>query len=289
MTDDSPPGGEPISVDLLVIGGMTVDRFPDSRQAPGGAARYATEAALAAGLRVALHTVAGDEPVVSRALERLAALATVLCHPAAGSIHFDHHGTDDQRRLRLMGLTESLRVPEPDRLPVARAVLFAPVAGEVAIEALRGARARFRAAGIQGWLRDVDPDGWVTVRPPAALEPPLIRALRELDLLLASERDLGASDGATALAELRAWAGPGPELVVTAGAHGAWLDDGRGTTSQVPAQVVEGRHTIGAGDAFAAVLVARRGAGIDLRDAAHDAASATARYLATRPGEGDAG
>jgi sugar/nucleoside kinase (ribokinase family) len=70
--------------------------------------------------------------------------------------------------------------------------------------------------------------------------------------------------------------------VVTAGTEGAWLDDGLGPASQVRAEVIEGRHTIGAGDAFAAVLVARRGAGRALRDAAEDAASATAAYLANR-------
>ncbi|HEX9737797.1 MAG TPA: PfkB family carbohydrate kinase, partial [Candidatus Limnocylindria bacterium] len=174
------------------------------------------------------------------------------------------------------------RVSEPDRLPVAAAVLFAPVAGEVAADAVQAVRAPFRAAGLQGWLRRPDPEGWVMTRPLAELEPGLAGALRGLDLLIASREDVAALDGPAALAQLRAWAGPRPQLVVTAGTEGAWVDDGVGPASHVRAEVVEGRHTIGAGDAFAAVLVARRGAGRALRQAAEDAASATATYLATR-------
>jgi sugar/nucleoside kinase (ribokinase family) len=282
VIDHIPPAGEPIPVDLLIIGGVTVDDLVGWGEAAGGAARYATEAALAAGLRVALHTVAGEEPVVREALDRLAAQADVIRHPAPSSIRFEHHGTDDARRLRLRGVTDPILVPEPDRLPVAAAVLFAPVAGEVMADAVQSVRAPFRAAGLQGWLRRSDPDGWVMTRSLAELEPGLAGALRGLDLLIASLEDVAALDGPAALAQLRAWAGPRPQLVVTAGTEGAWVDDGVGPASHVRAEVVEGSHTIGAGDAFAAVLVARRGAGRPLREAAEDAVFATARYLATR-------
>jgi len=282
VTDHIPPAGEPIPVDLLIIGGVTVDDLVGWGEAAGGAARYATEAALAAGLRVALHTVAGEEPVVREALDGLAAQADVIRHPAPTSIRFEHHGTEDARRLRLRRVTDPIRVPEPDRLPVAAAVLFAPVAGEVAADTVQAVRAPFRAAGLQGWLRRPDPYGWVMTRPLAELEPELAGALRGLDLLIASLEDVAALDGPAALAQLRVWAGPRPQLVVTAGTEGAWVDDGVGPASHVRAEVVEGSHTIGAGDAFAAVLVARRGAGRALREAAEDAASATATYLATR-------
>ncbi len=136
---------------------------------------------------------------------------------------------------------------------------------------------------MQGWLRTADAEGWVLPRPLSDLDPGLAAALRGLDLLVASEHDIGEADGPPALAALRAWAGPGPELVVTAGVDGAWLDAGSGPPVHVPAEVVEGRHTIGAGDAFSAVLTARRGAGDSLVDAASTAATATAAYLATRP------
>ena len=269
-------------VDLLVVGGLTIDVLADSVEAAGGAARYATEGALAAGLRVALRTVAGDEPLIREVLERLGARADVLRQHAPASIRFEHHGPDQQRRLRLVATTDPLRPPESERLPAAMAVLFAPVAEEVPTSALTDVPAPFRAAGIQGWLREAGVDGWVVTRQLADFEPELASALRGLDLLIASHHDLGLPDGPSALVELRAWVGPGPELVVTAGAHGAWLDDGVSPAAHVPAKIVTDRHTIGAGDAFAAVLTARRGAGLDLPAAAEEATLAIARYLAER-------
>lgn len=286
MIDDIRPVDEATKVDLLVVGGLTVDHIGGQVEAAGGAARYATEGALAAGLAVALHTVSGDEPVVRAALERLAAQAGVLRQPAPASIWFEHHGTDEPRRLRLLARTSQIELTHPERVPKATSVLFAPVADEVPASAVEAVHARCRAAGLQGWLRGTDDDGWVVNRPLAELEPRLADALRQLDLLVASRQDLGAADGLSALAELGAWAGQGPELVVTAGTDGAWLDDRSSPPLRVPAKAIVVRHTIGAGDAFAAVLAARRGAGLNLRTAAVEATTATARYLATRAAPG---
>lgn len=286
MTDHIRPVDPARKVDLLIVGGLTIDDIDGQRQAAGGAARYATEGALAAGIRVALHTVSGDEVVVREELRNLGEQIEVLHHPARSSIRFEHHRTRDRLRLRLIETTDALTVPDPELLPTTKSVLFAPVAWEVAPEAVEGVRAPFRAAGIQGWLRDTDADGWVVNRPLAELETRLADSLRGLDLLVASRQDLGAEDGPTALAELRAWAGARPELVVTSGTDGAWLDDGMSSPVRVPAGAVSDRHTIGAGDAFAAVLTSHRGAGVDLRTAAVEATAATARYLATRPAPG---
>jgi heat shock protein HslJ len=280
VTDDirADPG---LPVDLLVIGGLTIDVL-EGREVAGGAARYATEAAVAAGLRVALHTVAGPEQVAQSELSRLAAQAVVIVHPAPTSIVFEHHGRHDDRRLRLRSGTEPMRIPDPGRLPPARAVLFAPVAGEVGVDAIRAITAPLRAAGLQGWLRQTDTGGWVSRVPLSTLDETLATSLRSLDLLMASVDELRGDDGLAAVGRLRAWAGAGPELVVTAGAAGAWADDGGGSPRHVAAEVVANRHTIGAGDAFAAVLAAERGAGLDLHAATTAAARATARYLANR-------
>jgi sugar/nucleoside kinase (ribokinase family) len=286
LTDHIRPVDASAKVDLLVVGGLTIDDIGEWVQAAGGAARYATEGALAGGLQVALLTVAGDEPIARVALERLAARADVMREPATASIGFEHHGPGEPRRLRLLAPGGRIQIPSPGRVPGAAAVLFAPVAGEVSARVLDAVHAPFRAAGIQGWLRKTDADGWVVSKPLAEQDTRLADALRGLDLLVASLQDLGAADGPSALAQLRAWAGAGPELVVTGGTDGAWLDDGTGPPVRVPAEAVSDRHTIGAGDAFAAVLAARRGAGIDLRTAAAEATAATARYLATRPEPG---
>ncbi len=270
-------------VDLLIVGGLTIDVL-DGEEVVGGAARYATEAALAAGLRVALHTVSGPEPTAREALERLGERATVFWHQTATSIVFEHHGAHDQRRLRLRSATEPMIIPDPGRLPAAQAVLFAPVASEVSADAIRAISAPIRAAGLQGWLRQTDADGWVSRIPLSAVDAKLAGALNGLELLLASVDELRGDDGAEAIGRLRAWAGAGPELVVTAGAAGAWVDDGGDVPRHVPAELVANRHTIGAGDAFAAVLTAQRGAGLDLHAAAVVAARATARYLVSREG-----
>jgi heat shock protein HslJ len=128
-----------------------------------------------------------------------------------------------------------------------------------------------------------DAEGWVDRRRLSTVVEDAADALRSLDLLVASVDELRGDEGTEAIERLRAWAGPGPELVVTAGTAGAWVEQPGTPIRHVPAEVVAGRHTIGAGDAFAAVLVARRGAGAPLDESAADASRATARYLASRP------
>lgn len=280
MTDDIRADSR-APVDLLIVGGLTIDIL-DGEEVVGGAARYATEAALAAGLRVGLHTVSGPEPAAREAVERFARQADVVWQEASTSIVYEHHGAHDERRLRQRSLTESIHLPDLDHVPPARAILFAPVAGEVAVEAIRAVQAPLRAAGLQGWLRQTDANGWVSRRRLSTVDAALADVLRGLDVLLASVDELGGEGGPDAIGRLRVWAGAVPELVVTAGAAGAWVDDGSGPPRHVPAEVVTGRHTIGAGDAFAAVLTAQRGAGLDLHAAAVAAARATARYLSER-------
>jgi hypothetical protein len=269
-------------LDLLIVGGLTVDIL-EGAEVVGGAARYATEAALAAGIRVGLHTVAADGAIVRAWLGTVGERAEVSWHPTPTTITFEHHGHHAARRLRLRTGTEPIRVPDPVRLPTTQAVLFAPVAGEVADEALVRIHAPIRAAGLQGWLRTSDPDGWVERLRLSEVDDRTAAALRGLDLLVASVDELRGEEGSEGAQRLRAWAGPGPEIVVTAGADGAWVDDGERPPQHVPAGTVSDRHSIGAGDAYAAVLVARRAAGLDLRAAAARASAATSTWLATRP------
>jgi sugar/nucleoside kinase (ribokinase family) len=280
VTDDiRADSGTP--VDLLVVGGLTIDVL-DGAEVVGGAARHSTEAAVAAGLRVALLTVAAEQPVVRAWIEDIDARATVAWQAAPSTIVFEHHGHHATRRLRLRSATDPIRLSDRDRVPAARALLFGPVAGEVPDEVVARLRAATRAAGLQGWLRRTDADGWVERLRLGEVEDRTAAALRGLDLLLASVDELRGDDGEEGIRRLRAWAGPGPELVVTAGADGAWVDDGHAPARHVPAGPRTERHSIGAGDAFAAVLVARRATGLDLRAAAARAAAATSRFLETR-------
>jgi sugar/nucleoside kinase (ribokinase family) len=281
VTDDSraDPG---TPVDLLIVGGLTIDVL-DGTEVVGGAARHATEAAIAAGLSVALRTVAGNEPIIHAWIESLGDRAAVARQVAPTSIVFEHHGHHATRRLRLRSATDPIRLSERDRLPAARALLFGPVAGEVPDDAVASFRAPTRAAGLQGWLRRTDDDGWVERTRLSEVGERTAAALRGLDLLLASVDELRGDEAEEGIRRLRDWAGPGPQLVVTAGAEGAWVDDGHEAPRKVPAGARTDRHTIGAGDAFAAVLVARFAAGLDLRAAATRASAATSAWLATRP------
>ena len=275
-----------IPVDLAVVGGLTVDQLASGGTAAGGAGRYATEAALAAGHSVALLTAAGPETEVADWLDGLRSAVPRIVAVTTTSIRFEHAGSADARRLRLLAVVPPLPENGLTALPVARAVLFGPVAGEVSVELLAdGPDSLFRVAGIQGWLRRPDASGWIQPVPLADLDPDLATGLRSLDLLVASERDIGAGLVAPqALGILRGWAGPGPELVITAGAQGAWAQVRDEPMVHVPASALAGTPaTVGAGDAFAANLAALRGQGQSLGEAAHGAGQATARWLGTRP------
>ena len=275
-----------IPVDLLVVGGLTLDQLASGRLAAGGAARYATEAALADGRSVALLTAAGLEPEVRGWLASLGEAVPTTVRAVPTSIRFEHTGSADDRRLRLLAAVSPLTASDAPGLVRARAVLFGPVAGDIAPALVAAAPSdSVRVAGIQGWLRRSDADGWVDVHPLGELPSDLATVMRSLDLLVASERDIGHELLAPqALAILRAWSGPGPDLVITAGAAGAWAQSADGPLTHIQAtRLADTVPTVGAGDAFAAILAAHRGAGQSLAAAVAAANAATARWLAIRP------
>ena len=47
---------------LLIVGGLTVDRFADGSRAPGGSVLHSGVAAIAERAELTILTVAGDEP-----------------------------------------------------------------------------------------------------------------------------------------------------------------------------------------------------------------------------------
>jgi hypothetical protein len=144
------------------------------------------------------------------------------------------------------------------------AVLFAPVFGEVAGAMLALWDWAVRGACLQGWLRQVGDGG--AVRPIDdlwSLQRDLVDRLARLDVLFASDEDLAMAGNSAheQLGTLRRRIGPGPLLILTAGADGAWLDIDRPQWHSrsrwhlpVPARA-EGVSTTGAGDAFAALFL----------------------------------
>jgi sugar/nucleoside kinase (ribokinase family) len=137
----------------------------------------------------------------------------------------------------------------------ARAVLYAPVAGEVGAPLLAQRPAEAVGAAIlQGWLRTLTPGAAVAPIPVAAVQADVAAALRGFDLVVVSREDLAADgpDPAAQLDTLRQALGDGPAIVLTDGTAGAWLEHRGRWHAEVP-RVVEG-GTVGAGDMLAALL-----------------------------------
>ncbi|MEO8509892.1 MAG: PfkB family carbohydrate kinase [Chloroflexota bacterium] len=278
-----PPGPPPNGIDLLIVGALTIDRFADGHAAPGGSVLHAARAAAHAGLRTAVIATAGDESEARAGLTEIGRLA-ILHHQAVDpTVTFRHDESGPMRRLFLEAAAAQLEAPPPTLAP--RAVLYAPVANELG-PALGGQRfdGCYTAAILQGWLRTLEPGSEVTPLPLAALPLALVARLAELDLLIASREDLvaDATDPLAQLDALRATVGPRPALVVTESVHGAWLDAGGERRHVGVADRIDGVPSVGAGDAYAAVLVAELGGGATLDAAARDAAGAVSRMLRAR-------
>ena len=132
----SPSRSEPL--DLVVVGGLTVDRFVDGSSAPGGSVLHATRAAAGRGLQIGVVTSAGPELDAQTGLaelRRIAAGLEVAAHAATST--FRHRDSPAGRRLWLerRGGPIGLAADAADRMPT-RAILFAPVADEVDVAAL---------------------------------------------------------------------------------------------------------------------------------------------------------
>jgi len=273
--------------DLLVIGGLTIDRFADGSAAPGGSVLHIARAAAPRGLRVAVTTVAGPEPEADAGLEELRALAaSVNSSLAESTATFLHRESSGGRRLRLERGGGQIRLANDLSLDSPRAVLVAPIADEIAIEEIAHIPTRpTRGAILQGFLRSFSPSGGVVAVTLSELAPALATTLSEFDLLVASREDLAgeAAEPRDQLASLRRLVGSRPVLVVTDGINGLWIEH-----EKLPApRVVEGISSVGAGDVFAAFLLAGwpKAAGAEfLRDRARVAMLTVVEVLEERRG-----
>jgi hypothetical protein len=274
---------EPPHLDLLVVGSLTIDRFADGRLAPGGSVLHASLAAADAGYRVGVVTVAGPEVEARSGIERLTELPLLDASLSTATLTFRHEETPDGRRLWLEAPATHLARVEAIGHPAA--VLFAPVADELAPTSL-GRHAGVAATGaiLQGWLRTLVTGSVVAPRGLDELSDALVAGLAACNVLVASREDLVAvaGDPRGQLDALRRRFGPGPTLVVTDGTEGAWVD-APGRRELVPApRVIRDVPMVGAGDAYAALMLGALGRGRDPWGAARDAASGVAELLAAR-------
>ena len=277
MTSGSP------AVDLLVVGGLTVDRFADGSSEPGGSVLHIARAAAPRGLSLGVITVAGPEPEARAALDELSGLVPSLdWTDADATLTFIHREDAAGRRLTLERSGGQVRLNDPDLTSRARPVLVAPLAGEVGVDEIARLEGdRPRGAILQGFLRLAGDDGAVRPLPLSALDPGLVDALSRFDLLVASREDL-AADGSKPgdqLAALRSRFGAKPDLVLTDGVHGVWTQ-----REHLPVpRTVLGVATVGAGDILAAFMTAwSTDPTRSLADRARDAMRVVAEVLEER-------
>jgi 1D-myo-inositol 3-kinase len=252
---------------LLVLGHVTRDEIGGQIRL-GGAVSYAAQAAVRLGIETALVTVAPPDDPLLEPLRRLPGLG-LHCVPSAGMTTFALTYSDGRRTLVLRRRAEALRAADiPAAWRQAPIAYVGPVVGECDRALVASLGARFIGAGLQGWLRQAEPDGQIApALLPEALEPP------RLQLAVVSEEDHPDVDRLAAR-----FAAAGAVVAITRGARGATLIGSAGRLD-IPAAPAHEIDPTGAGDVFGVVLALRLAAGASLVEAGTSAAQAAARVV----------
>lgn len=276
-----------VSADVFVVGHATIDleRVPGHAdvERPGGAVLYAATASA----RLGAHTVALTRAPLRWAVRGLEAAAEagaeLVVRPSAEVTRFElvheHAGIEAARRLRLTSVAAPF-LAEDLRTVKARAIVLAPLTAQdfdPAVVAEARARAQILAIGAQGLLRRVDEAGQVHPAMPVEMT-----WLDAVDVIACDAAEAAALTGhpdpgvaARALADRRA----GLDVIVTAGARGAWVH-ADGIAHHQPAIVPRAFvSSTGAGDTFLAAWLVARLDGRDVLDAARFAAAAASLSL----------
>ncbi|HYI65922.1 MAG TPA: PfkB family carbohydrate kinase [Candidatus Limnocylindrales bacterium] len=261
--------------ELLIVGGLTIDRFLDGTVAPGGSVLHSGLAAASDDVALTLLTVAGDEPAARDGLARLASIGKVVHQPAASTTVYRHEERNGARVLIFEAGTDPITGSDLERLPRPDVALVAPIADEVPaelVERLLGEGAARTVMLIQGWLRRLEVGEEVHPLPLAALSAEQVRVTARADAIVVSTEDLTEAPGDPfrQAAELRQRVGPLPIVVVTLGTEGYLLDDPAANRliASVPRRVVTGVSAVGAGDTFGAALALNLARGVGARAAA---------------------
>lgn len=270
---------------VTILGGLTIDRFPDGRLTPGGSVLHSGLSAVAEGARLTTVTVSGAEPAAREGLERLGGLGGVVHQRSSASTTYRHEQVDGRRQLVLEAASEPIQAEMVDRAGRTDVALVAPIAHEVPASTLdhvrRVLRPRLAVLLIQGWLRQLRLGEPVHPLPLAGVPESLWRAFGTADAVVVSTEDLTEAPGDpfAQSADLRARLGPRPLLVVTLGTEGYLLDDPAADrlVASVPRRVVEGVPAVGAGDTFGASLAINLARGLPPKAAAD---AATERVIA---------
>jgi sugar/nucleoside kinase (ribokinase family) len=273
---------------LLIVGGLTIDRFADGRTAPGGSVLHSGLAAVAEGAASTFLTVAGDEPEAREGLARLAEMGELVHQPAARTATYRHDEHAGRRVLVYEAATEPIDPTDGPGEPDV--VLLAPIADELpahAVSALRDAlRPRCTVMLIQGWLRRLELGAMVHPLPLSDVPDAVWSAFARADAIVVSTEDLAEApeDPFAQAHALRDRLGDAPLLVLTLGQEGYLLDDPRAdrVVASMPRRVVDGVPMVGAGDVFGAALAIHLARGSDSGAAATAAAERVIRVLEAR-------
>ena len=249
------------AIDLLCVGHVARDEFPETEWRLGGTALYAAVAAARLGRTAALVTRAG--PAERDVLERRCVDEGIELHALASPVTTTFAFRYDEAGKRHLTLRARAKVIGRDdvagRLRAApRAVVYASIAHELSPSLFGTINAQASVLVAQGYLRGWESDGSVVPREwseSAAM-------LAAVGTAVVSEDDLA---GDLSLAE--GWSHTAP-VVVTLAERGARVYE-RGAGRDVPGfaadRVVD---QTGAGDAFAAGLALALADGASLDEAA---------------------
>lgn len=262
--------------ELVAIGHVAWDEFPDGATRLGGTALYAAATAARLGQRTALVTRVG--PHQRAELERCCAELGIELHALAShatttfAFRWDDQGV---RHLRLRARARGIAQGDvPDELREVPATVLGSIAHELAADLFGAPDGRVRVLAAQGHLRAWEADGTVHKTEWRDAD----ERIAGLSAVVLSEEDV---DGDLALVE--GWSRAAP-VVLTLAERGARLYEGGRSVAEgaafTPSRIVD---PTGAGDAFAAGLAVALAEGRDMRSGIRFA-NAVASFCLEGPG-----
>lgn len=241
-------------IDYLIIGHITQDKVKDGFQI-GGTAVYAAKTAQSMGLRVGIYTSWGEES----GIDILDGIHVYNPIPNP-STQFENIGTKNGRKQKISKLANDLEYYQiPQNWRETKLVHFAPVAQEFNANSIKYFSNSDVLITPQGWLRDWDIDGNVSI----ADWPEYKSVIQEASTIVLSEADVNYDDD-----KIYSLASNTKILIVTKGKNGAILFQ-EGKEHHIPPIDINEVDATGAGDIFSTSFFIQYQHGMNAIDAAN--------------------
>ncbi|MCS7129661.1 MAG: PfkB family carbohydrate kinase [Candidatus Caldarchaeum sp.] len=265
---------------LAVVGGLTLDLL-DDRPVVGGPPWYAGTAAHAFGARVSLYSAVGEDflPIHFRVLEEAELNhSNVVRHLGQRTYCFKPTFTKQGRRMKLVARGPDIKPENLENLN-ADAVIVSPVFKEVEERHLEKIRAQMLAVDLQGFLREVDAEGNISLRPKQ-----LDKILKIADLIHCSEEEALALFSADSLMNAAsAFSRKGVKLCLVGARDGLYLIEGSQVCFIKPSRFENVVDTTGAGDILTGAFTALILSGLSAEQSAAEALAAVMLSLKNPP------